>query len=127
MKYLSAEEILAIHSEIIDKTGGLHGIRDIGLLKSIAEKARMKFGGKELYRGVFKKAAVYLQSLVHYHIFIDGNKRTGIASAGRFLFINGCELIASNKKLESFVLKVAVKKFDLDIIAKWFKKYSRKI
>ena len=77
MKYLTAEEILVIHSEIIDKTGGLHGTRDVGLLMSIVERPKSKFSGQELYKGIFKKVAVYLESLAQYHVFADGNKRTG--------------------------------------------------
>ena len=127
MKYLTAEEILVIHSEIIDETGGMHSVRDIGLLMSIAEKPKSRFGGKELYEGVFQKAAIFLESLVQYHVFIDGNKRTGAVSSARFLFINGYELIATNKELENFVMKIAVDKLDLDTISTWLKKYSRKI
>ena len=127
MEYLKAEEILVIHSEIIDKTGGLHGIRDAGLMISITEKPKSKFGGKELYKGIFKKAAVYLESLVSYHVFTDGNKRTGAVSAARFLFINGYKLTATNKELEEFVLKIAVEKLDLEIIAGWLKKHARKL
>ncbi|MBI2024816.1 MAG: type II toxin-antitoxin system death-on-curing family toxin [Candidatus Harrisonbacteria bacterium] len=127
MKYLSGEEILVIHSEIIDRTGGSHGIRDAGLLVSIVEKAKMSFGGKELYQGVFNKAAAYLESLARYHIFIDGNKRIGIGASARFLFLNGLELTATNKEVENFVLEVVDKKFDLETIASWFKKHSRKI
>lgn len=127
MKYLTAEEILVIHSEIIDKTGGLHGIRDAGLLISIIEKPKSKFGGKELYKGIFKKASVYLESLVNYHVFTDGNKRTGAVSAGRFLFINGYELTATNKELESFVMKIAVEKLDLKPIDDWLKRNSKKL
>ena len=127
MKYLTAEEILVIHSEIIDKTGGLHGTRDAGLLMSIIVKPKSKFGGKELYKGIFKKAAVYLESLVQYHVFTDGNKRTGAVSTARFLFINGYELIAINKELENFVMKIAVEKLELDIIASWLKKNSKKL
>ena len=108
MKYLKAEDILVIHSEIIDETGGLHGVRDIGLLMSIVEKPKSKFGGKDLYVGIFKKAAVYLESIVQYHVFLDGNKRTGALSAARFLFINGYEFIPTNKDLEDFVIKVAI-------------------
>jgi len=127
MKYLTAEEILVIHSEIIDETGGMHSVRDIGLLMSIAEKPKSRFGGKELYEGVFQKAAIFLESLVQYHVFIDGNKRTGAVSSARFLFINGYELIATNKELENFVMKMAVDKLDLDTISTWLKKHSRKI
>lgn len=130
MKYLAAEEILVIHSEVIDRTGGIHGIRDADLLASIANKPRSKFGGRELFKGVFKKSGAYLESLVRYHVFTDGNKRTGAVATARFLFINGYELTATNKELERFVLKIAgekVDKLDLDAISAWLKKYSRKI
>jgi len=126
MKYLKAEDILVIHSEIIDETGGLHGVRDIGLLMSIVEKPKSKFGGKDLYVGIFKKAAVYLESIVQYHVFLDGNKRTGALSAARFLFINGYEFIPTNKDLEDFVIKVAIEKLDLETIFAWLKKHSRR-
>lgn len=127
MKYLSAREVLIIHSEVIDKTGGIHGIRDVGLLASIANKPRTKFDGQELFNGVFKKSGAYLESLVRYHVFTDGNKRTGAVAAARFLFINGHELTATNKELERFVLKVVIEKLDLNIIAAWLRKHSKKI
>ena len=127
MRYLTGEEILIIHSEIIDKTGGSHGIRDTGLLLSIIERPKTAFDGEELYKGIFIKAAVYLESLARYHIFIDGNKRIGLAASGRFLFLNGFELTATNEEAENFVLGVVVKKLDLETIAAWFKKYSKKI
>lgn len=126
MNYLSGEEILVIHSEIIDQTGGLHGVRDIRLLQSITEKPKMQFGGKELYEGVFQKAAVYLESIAKYHAFVDGNKRTAIASAARFLFLNGYELRTTNKSLEKFVLRVATKKVDLETIASWLKRHVKR-
>lgn len=126
MKYLTAEEVLVIHSEIIDETGGAHGVRDTGLLMSVIEKPKAGFGGQELYAGVFKKASVYLESIIQYHVFIDGNKRTGAVAVARFLYTNEYELTASNKELENFILKVAVEKLDLESISAWLKKYSKK-
>ncbi|MDO8474532.1 MAG: type II toxin-antitoxin system death-on-curing family toxin [bacterium] len=126
MRYLNAQELLVIHSEIIDQTGGLHGVRDTNLLQSIIEKPRGRFGGKELYKGILLKAATYLQSLVQYHVFLDGNKRTAIGATARFLFLNGYELKATNKEVESFVLKVAVKKLDLQVIASWMQKHTKR-
>ncbi|MBI3626432.1 type II toxin-antitoxin system death-on-curing family toxin [Candidatus Uhrbacteria bacterium] len=124
MNYLRAEDILVIHSEIIDQTGGLHGVRDVGFLASIINKPQTKFSGKELYAGKLKKAAVYLESIAKYHVFFDGNKRTSIITAARFLFINGLELAANNLELENFVLRVVTNNLSIDEIAKWFKKHS---
>ncbi len=127
MKYLSAEEILAIHFEVIEATGGRHGLREIGLLKSIAEKPKTGSFGREFYADVFSKAAVFLEALVNYHVFIDGNKRTGVVATARFLFVNGYELVCSNEELEDFVLKIAVKKIKIKEIAIWLEKHSKKI
>jgi death-on-curing protein len=127
MRYLSGEEILAIHSEIIDETGGLHGIRDPRLLVSIAERPKMKLYNLELYKTLFDKAAVYLESLARYHIFFDGNKRTAIAASARFLFLNGFELVASNEAVEEFVLDAVIARFDVPAIALWLKQHSRPI
>lgn len=126
MKYLTAEEILIIHSEIIDQTGGIHGVRDSHLLMSSAERAQHSFGGRELFPDVFLKAAAYFHSLAMLHVFIDGNKRTAIVSAARFLDLNGYELRAGNREMEKFVLRAVINKLEIKKIAQWFKKYSRK-
>ena len=127
MKYLNVYDILAIHYGIIEATGGSHGVREVGLLASVAERPRMRFGGKDLYPSIFGKAAVYFESLARHHVFIDGNKRTAFAVAVRFLFLNNYEFSASNSEVEKFVLKAVVDKLDLKEIAKWLKKNSKKV
>jgi len=127
VKYLTPQDILVIHARIIDETGGSHGVRDTGLLISLTERPKTSFGGKEMYAGIFEKAAVYLESLVRYHAFIDGNKRTGIVTAARFLFLNGYMLSVNNKEMEKFVLQVTEGKPNLEVIALWFRKHAKKI
>lgn len=126
MKYLTAEEILVLHSRIIEETGGLHGVRDSGLLSSAVERPKGRFGGRELYLGVFEKATVYTEAIAQHHVFVDGNKRTALAVAARFLFINDYEFSATQKDLEKFALDVAQKKLASGAIAGWLKKHSRK-
>ena len=127
MTYLTPQDILVIHARIIEETGGLHGIRDIGLLVSLTERPKASFGRKEMYPGIFEKAATYLESLVRYHVFVDGNKRTSIAASARFLFINGFAITASNQEVEAFVLKVVEEKLTIGIIVAWLKRYFQKI
>jgi len=86
----------------------------------------MQFGGKELYPGIFKKAAVYAEALVNYHVFIDGNKRTAIGIVARFLFLNNLILAATNQEIEEFAIQIAIKKQDLELITQWLKAHSRK-
>ena len=127
MRYLSHEEVLIIHARIIDETGGAHGVRDMHLLGSIAERPKMQFGGCDLYPTPFVKAAAYFESAAFHHVFVEGNKRTAIAIAVRFLFLNGFELAASNEILEDFVLDAVIKKYEAKKISNWFKSHSRKV
>lgn len=126
MRYLLAKDILVIHARIVDVTHGVQGIRDIGLLESLTHKPQTTLFNKETYQGVFLKAAVYLESIATYHVFFDGNKRTSIAIAARFLYINKYILTVSNKEMENFVLDVATKKHSIAAISKWLKKHSKK-
>ena len=124
MRYLTAEQVLFIHARLIAETGGLHGVRDVGLLRSSVERPRATFDGKELYRAPVSKAAALMESLIGNHPFLDGNKRTAITAAGIFLKLNGYDLTASQKELESFTLEMAIKKKNAQVAAAWFRDHS---
>lgn len=126
MRYLSAEQVLFIHSRLIDATGGAHGVRDLGLLRSAIARPRATFGRKDLYPGVFSKAAALMESLARNHPFIDGNKRTAIAPASLFLWVNGYRLETTQRKLERFTLLVATGGTAFENIAAWFEEHSVK-
>ncbi len=124
MKYLSPEQVLFIHSRLIDTTGGIHGIRDIGLLQSAVARPKATFAGKELYADLFHKAAALMESLARNHPFVDGNKRTAITSAGIFLTLNGFALGCSSKELERFTIAVSTGSVSFEYAVAWFNKYS---
>jgi len=127
MKYLAAEQVIFIHSVLISETGGMHGIRDLGLLESAIARPQATFEGQELYSDLFLKCAALLDSLVNNHPFVDGNKRTGITAAGIFLKINQWRLDTENQTLEDFTIEVASKHLPLEAIANWLRHHSRKI
>lgn len=126
MRYVSVEDILLIHDRLITTIGGSFGVRDEHLLKSIAERPKTAFAGADMFPSLFDKAAVYLESLATYHVFVDGNKRTGIAVTSYFLFLNSWSLDLPVEEIEGFILQVAQKKKTLPDIAVWLKKHSRK-
>lgn len=126
MKYLTAEQVLFIHSRLIDETGGGHGIRDLGLLLSAVSRPETTFGSKDLYPDIFHKGAALMESLARNHPFIDGNKRTAITSAGLFLKLNGYSLKTTQKELERFTLIMAVGEVPFQDAVEWFKKNSSK-
>lgn len=126
MRYLLAEEMLAIHDRVIDEVGGMKGIRDFHLMFSIAERPKMGMMGREFYPDIFSKAASYLEALATYHVFADGNKRSAIAITHFFLRENGYMLVMTTKDAYAFILAVAVKKKSLEEIATWLKKHAKK-
>lgn len=126
MQYLSLEELEAINEIVVEESGGSIGIREPGLLASISHKPQAGFGEEELYPDIFTKAAVLYEAIVNYHVFVDGNKRTGFAAAARFLDLNGYELHVTNKEIETYTVSIAVENPDIKDVAVWLKKHSRK-
>ena len=125
-RYISAAELLVIHALVVDATGGSHGVRDAGLLASITERPQARFGGKELHNDIYMKTAVLVEAAVKYHVFVDGNKRTALAAGGRFLFLNGYELTASNRQAEEAIFAVAEKRLDEKALAAWFRAHTKR-
>jgi len=127
VEYLTSKQILLIHSVIIDETGGSHGVREHHIILSLEELPRQKAFGKELYKGMFTKSAVYARNIIMNHPFIDGNKRTGMSAAVVFMENNDYEFIARKGEIEKFALKIISDKLELEEIAGWFKVNSRKL
>ncbi len=127
MRYLSAEEILALHDLLIEQIGGLLGVREEGLLRSIAERPKISFEGQEQFPTLFLKAAAYLEAIATYHVFVDGNKRTSAMVAEVFLRANGFEITVFNmEEVEAFIVAAAQKQKTLVDIAAWLEKNSKK-
>ena len=127
MRYLSAEEILILHARIIDATGGAHGVRDIGRILSATERPKMQFAGNPLFPTLFDRAAAYFTSVAYDHPFVDGNKRTALAAAARFLYLNGYLLAASNPMFERFAVAAVTKRYEKNRVSSWFRKHATKL
>lgn len=127
MKYLTPQKILFIHDQVVKRTGGSHGVRDLGLVESAVYRPQATFDGTDLYLGIFDKAAALLQSLLKNHPFVDGNKRTALTSAGLFLRLNGHKLINAKKEEVEFTIKVDNERLDISEISKWLQIHSKKI
>ncbi|MBI2123822.1 MAG: type II toxin-antitoxin system death-on-curing family toxin [Candidatus Wildermuthbacteria bacterium] len=127
MRYLTKEQVLLIHSMVIDETGGSHGVRDYGAILSLESLPRQSAFGKELYPTLFSKAAVYARNIISGHPFVDGNKRTAMTAASVFLENNRYKLIAEKGTVEKFALLLIKKKLTIETIASWFEKNTERI
>ena len=107
MNYLTVEQVLFIHDRLIEETGGSHGLRDPNSLEAAVARPRTGFGEVEFYPSVHDKAAALMESIIRNHPFVDGNKRTGLTSAGTALALNGWELFASQEEAYTFTMRIA--------------------
>lgn len=119
MKKLSKKQILMLHTQLIQQTGGSEGVRDYNLRDSALETPFQSFGGDELYPTIQAKAARLGYGLIKNHCMIDGNKRIGTHSTLVFLALNGIELKYMQKELYETILDVAAGKIEYEDLLQW--------
>jgi len=123
--YIQIEQALVIHADKIERYCGSHGIRDLSFLESALFRSQATFSGEDLYQTVFDKAAALLHFLVLNHLFVDGNKRTGITTTLIFLLLNGKTIDVSNKEIIQIVLDISAKKYPINEISSWLEKNTK--
>ena len=67
MKKLSGKQILMLHTQLIQQTGGSEGVRDYNLLDTAIEAPFQSFGGRVLYPTIQAKAARLGYGLIKNH------------------------------------------------------------
>lgn len=122
---LTEQQVLAVHSRMIEMTGGSDGVRDRSLLDSALNAPFQTFDGKEIYPALLSKAAVMCRSIISNHPFVDGNKRIGIHVMLIFLELNGIELQYSQNELIELGLGVASGQLSSDDILKWLIEHAK--
>jgi len=125
VKYIYPKQVAYLHEQIIQRSGGLGGLRDRSLLESAVYRPQVTFGGRELYPDLFSKVAVLGHSLILNHPFADGNKRTGFEAMRLMLRLNSYDLRASWRSKLDFVMKVALKKCTEQEMGDWLRQKSR--
>jgi death-on-curing protein len=119
--FLTVEDILFIHEQEILKAGGDPGIRQEQDIGACADAPKASFDGEYL-NDLFEMAASYIICLTIRHPFVDGNKRTALASALTFLYLNGYEIEESyDLELADLVLGFLSKDISKEDLAKHLK------
>lgn len=126
--FLTVEQVKSIQSEMIREYGGIHGVRDEGLLLSACEMPLSGFGENYFHDSLEYMAAAYLFHLVKNHPFVDGNKRVGLAAALTFLDANhlSADFDLKDDVLEAMVLEVASGKMTKEQVRDFFKNHCKK-
>jgi death-on-curing protein len=133
MKFLNKKMVLVVNRMSIELAGGAaasgNNIRpgmNLGFIEHIHSNSIF---GEPIYPDIFHQAAAYMFHIVKNHVFIDGNKRTGLAAAITFLGINDIVFAPFDEdKVFDFVMDIAAGANDADAmipkIADWLKKMS---
>ncbi len=121
MRYLTLNEVLEVHRQVMAQSGGAEGLMHLPALESALAQLQMTFGGEELYPTLVDKAAALGYALIKNHPFLDGNKRTGHAAMEVFLVLNGYEIRAAVDEQEHVILQVAASERDREEFTTWLR------
>lgn len=117
--FLTVEEALELHRQLLERFGGAGGVRDPGLLESALGRPRSGY-----YSSLSEQAAALMQSLAGNHAFVDGNKRVAFAATAVFLRMNGYALKVGADEAERFLIdQVIVARVDVAAIAEWLERH----
>ena len=116
---LSKPQILLLHEQLLEATGGSSGLRDEGMLDSALNAPFQTFGGEDVYPSTQQKAARLCFGLVKNHPFVDGNKRIGTHAMLVFLALNGIELKYTQTELSDVILRLAAGEIPSSGLLEW--------
>ncbi|HTJ79711.1 MAG TPA: type II toxin-antitoxin system death-on-curing family toxin [Rariglobus sp.] len=103
--FLSIAQVTALHRYSLEQHGGQDGLRDQAAFESAVQHPQTVwfYGQGDL----FDVAAAYAFHLAESQAFLDGNKRTGMASALTFLRLNGKTVTKHTDELHTAMIAIA--------------------
>ena len=117
-RWISVHLAVNWHARLIERFGGLAGVRDMGLLESaLARPANLVAYGENVTAE--KLGALYGVGVAKAHAFIDGNKRIAFAVMIAFLRAHGRTLDATEAEATEIMLKVAASEMDEGQLERW--------
>jgi death-on-curing protein len=121
--YPTVAETIEAHRLLIEEFGGLHGMRDVGLLESAVLRAQTGY-----YNDLIEEAAALMESLANNHAFLDGNKRIAFLMADVFLRLNGLFLDVEALDAHKFITKSLEKhEFRFALIRDWIASNAKEL
>ena len=106
MRILSIEQIIQIHDEILESSGGCSGIRDKNLLTNAINSPLQTFNGTSLYKTDLEKITRISYGIARNHSFLDGNKRIAAIVLLTLLEINQFNFEITDEELVNIFINV---------------------
>jgi death-on-curing protein len=123
VRFPTLDELVELHEQILDQTGGARGILNLGTVAAALDRAQ--HGPFWARVDLADRAALLLRGICQDHPFADGNKRTAFEAVDELFARNGVALEAAPAAVVSFMLSVAQGLLSLDDIAAWLRTHSR--
>ena len=124
MTFLTKEQILLLHEQLIVRYVGIHGVRDEGLLDSALNSPFQRFGEYEFFHTVLEKAVRLCFGLVKNHPFHDGNKRIGALTLLTTLDLNHIRIRTNSSELSDIILQLAAGDIDDGFLLSWVQAHT---
>lgn len=121
MIWITVEDVIRLHSQVVQATGGLDGIRDRSVLESAVYAPLQTFEGQELFPGEIEKIARLGYGLASNHAFTDGNKRIGALMTQLLLKWNGYRLELKTGELADMFISVANHSANEEDLLEWIR------
>jgi death-on-curing protein len=118
--WITREVVVATQEMLLERFGGLGGIRDEGMLDSALHRPQhlAAYGTDD----IFALAAAYATGIVRNHPFLDGNKRAGFMAAYIFLGANRWDLQAPEEEVVERTLALAAGAIEAEDYAAWLQR-----
>jgi death-on-curing protein len=123
--WIPREVVLATHDALLNRFGGLAGVRDEGLLESALLRPQNLFSYGET--SLFAMAASYSVGIIKNHPFLDGNKRIGFMAAYIFLGANHLSVEATEEEVVERTLALAASAIGEADYAAWLERVCRPV
>ena len=107
MIWITADDVIQIHSRVIQRSGGMDGLRDRASLEAAISAPMQSFGGQDLYPTTVEKIARLGYGLASNHAFVDGNKRIGAMMTQLLLKWNGFQMSLHPGELADMFIAIA--------------------
>lgn len=112
--YFDARHAVDVHDWIIEHSGGLPGLKDLGRLESVLQHIQ----NDDYYPAFDAKLTHLIFAINKFHAFNDGNKRSSLTLGAYFLSLNGYDYCVPQfvVQMENIVVAVAEGKVNKELL-----------
>lgn len=112
--YFDAPHAIAVHDWIIEHSGGLPGLKDLGQLESLLHHIQ----NDDYYPSFDAKLTHLIFGINKFHAFNDGNKRSSLTLGAYLLTLNGYDYCVPQfvMQMENIVVALAEGKINKELL-----------